>query len=169
MSTNPSILEIGPGRGDFLISLAQNNPLKQIAAIEYKRKRFEKLLRRLEPYPNVSVLFGDARIVVPEKFQEEVFDEVYILYSDPWPKRRHAKHRLFQTPFLKDLHRSLKAGGSVFVATDDSQYKNQIQEVFAELPEFLLKTADASLFPTFYAEKWSREGRSLQAMAYKKA
>jgi len=78
----PFILEIGPGRGDFLFHLAEENPHKEFVAIEYKRKRHEKLMRRSKPFPNVTLLLGNAREIVPEEFPEETFEEVYILFPD---------------------------------------------------------------------------------------
>src|SRR3989338_8606608 len=95
-------LEIGPGRGDFLFWLAEENPLKTVHAIEYKRKRYDKLVRRLETrgLSNVRLYLGDARTVLPVEFPDLSLERVFILFSDPWPKRRHARHRLFQETFV---------------------------------------------------------------------
>ncbi|MBI2980708.1 MAG: hypothetical protein HYY44_00065 [Deltaproteobacteria bacterium] len=161
-----TILEIGPGRGDFLLHLAEERPTEKIAAIEYKRKRYEKLLQRASPFPNIELYLGDARVVLPE-FPEESVEEVYILFSDPWPKRRHAKHRLFQLPFLENLCRVMKTSGRVVVATDDPSYRTQIEEVFRSAPGFSL-LPDFFHFPTFYAQKWEKEGRSLFSLIYEK-
>lgn len=163
-----TILEIGPGRGDFLFHLARENPEKTVVAVEYKRKRYDKLVKRLSPCPNVRLYFGNARDVVPTEFGEESLERVYILYPDPWPKRRHAKHRLFQAPFLKNLSRTLSPSGEVYVATDDPRYRDQIQSVFREVAEFHGTPLDPGTFSTFYANKWKKEGRDLYAMAYRK-
>ena len=76
-----SYLEIGPGRGDFLFWLAAENPDKTVTAIEYKRKRFDKLVRRREAKDskNVELYYGDAKIVIPQLFNEETFDKIFIL------------------------------------------------------------------------------------------
>ena len=165
--SSPSLLEIGPGRGDFLIHLARENPLRQIAAIESRRKRYDKLNRRLAPFPNVTLLFGDARQVLPAEFPEGSLEEVYILFSDPWPKRRHAKHRLFQPDFVRDLHHRLRPKGDVVVATDDPVYRREIIEQFSSGAPFRYRELD-NPFPTFYAEKWREEGRRLYAFSFKK-
>lgn len=165
MSMTARILEIGPGRGDFLLHLAQEEPIRKIAAIEYKRKRYEKLLKRILSFPNIELFLGDARSILPE-FPEESLDEAYILFPDPWPKRRHAKHRLFQPSFLEGLHRVVKTGGKVIVATDDESYKSQIESVFKSSRFSLLP--ELFHFPTFYAQKWQKEGRSLFSLIYEK-
>lgn len=160
------ILEIGPGRGDFLIYLARERPTEKITAIEYKRKRYEKLLQRTSSFPNIELHFGDARLVLPE-FPEESIDETYILFPDPWPKRRHAKHRLFQLPFLGVLQQVLRKKGRVVIATDDESYRNQIREVFEKSTQFSL-LPEIFHFPTLYAQKWEKEGKTLFSLIYEK-
>ena len=164
------LLEIGPGRGDFLFYLAEQDPLSNIEAVEYKPKRFEKLAARVEKRGllNIQLHLGDARVVLPEKFTDEEFDTIFILFSDPWPKRRHAKHRLFQEPFVKELRRILKPGGRIYVAHDDPRYVVQIREVFqSQMPDMILHEEGVE-FTTFYAEKWKKEGRSLTSFSYEK-
>ncbi len=164
------LLEIGPGRGDFLFHLASENPTKTVAAIEYNRKRFEKLLRRIEArgLQNVRLHFGDARVVLTQEFQDETFEQIFILFLDPWPKRRHAKHRLFQKPFLKELLRVLKPEGQVFIAHDDPTYVSQIQEAFRESADSFIFSEVGVQFLTFYADKWQKEGRSISSFSYRK-
>lgn len=164
------ILEIGPGRGDFLFHLAQENPAKTVAAIEYKRKRFDKLVKRVETrkLPNVRLYFGDARFVLPQEFPDESCEAVYILFSDPWPKRRHAKHRLFQEGFVKELLRVLTPEGQVFIAHDNPAYVAQIQEIFRNFIHLLIFSSEGVEFPTFYADKWRKEGRSIYSFSYRK-
>ena len=164
------ILEIGPGRGDFLFHLAQENPAETIAAIEYKRKRFDKLVKRVETrkLPNVRLCFGDARFVLPQEFSDESCEAVYILFSDPWPKRRHAKHRLFHPPFVQELLRVLAPEGRIFIANDNPDYVAQIQEVFRQFIQCFVLSEDSLDFPTFYAEKWKKEGRSIYSFSYRK-
>lgn len=164
------LLEIGPGRGDFLFWLAEQHPDKTVVAVEYKRKRFDKLARRLEKRKlgNVVLHFGDARVILPQEFADESVGEIYILYSDPWPKRRHAKHRLFQEAFVSELHRILKPEGRIFIAHDDPDYVRQIREVFYPHQNDFVFEDGGTVFPTFYAEKWAREGRRQYAFSYRK-
>jgi tRNA (guanine-N7-)-methyltransferase len=164
----PRILEIGPGRGDFLISLAREQPHIEIAAIEYKKKRFEKLKKRVGSFPNVTLWQGDARLLVPELFPEESLDEAYILFPDPWPKRRHGKHRLFQPTFVQSLATRLKQEGRIFIETDDRVYFDQIQRIFNTIALLKVQPQERGLYPTFYREKWLQEGRSLYSACYQR-
>lgn len=163
-------LEIGPGRGDFLFSLAEVYPDEPLAAIEFKRKRFDKLVRRLEEkkLPPVQLTLGDARVVLPRDFAAETCDRIFILFSDPWPKRRHAKHRLFQESFVKELARVLKPEGKLFIAHDDPQYVTEIQGLFRQFATTFRLSPEGVAFPTFYAEKWKKEGRTLHSFSYSK-
>lgn len=165
-----TFLEIGPGRGDFLFRLAEENPDATVAAIEYKRKRFDKLVRRLgkKALPNVRLLMGDARFLLPQEFSENSVDKIFILFSDPWPKRRHAKHRLFQQEFVRKLIRVLVPDGQIFIAHDDPVYISQIREVFLPFSPELLSSEDGIDFRTFYADKWLREGRAIYSFSYRK-
>lgn len=163
-------LEIGPGRGDFLFHLAVENPLTIVVGVEVKRKRFDKLATRVEKreLKNVRLVLGDARFVLPQEFVDEEFEKIFILFSDPWPKRRHAKNRLFQMGFLKELLRVLKPGGRVYVAHDDPKYVSQIQTIFRDFSASFVSHDDGVEFTTFYADKWKKEGRSIRSFSYEK-
>jgi tRNA (guanine-N7-)-methyltransferase len=168
-------LELGPGRGDFLFELAQAHPENLIGAIEIKRKRFEKLKTRIakKGLKNIVLLLGDARVVVPKMFQVGQIKDLYILFSDPWPKDRHAKHRLFQDYFVEDLYRIVASDGQVFVAHDDPDYLQEIVTLFEQQGGFEIEQlrrgaacCAPTLFTTFYAEKWREEGRTLKAYRF---
>lgn len=165
------LLEIGPGRGDFLFWLAEQNPDKEVWAVEYKRKRFEKLIQRVEKrnLKNITLFCGDAKKVLPEKIASSSIEKLYILFSDPWPKRRHAHHRLFQQAFVEEIHRILSSSGEVFVAHDDPRYTEEIKTIFRKNAALFIYSEDASLpLMTFYAEKWLRAGRTLRFWSYRK-
>lgn len=163
-------LEIGPGRGDFLFFLAEQDPAATVVGVEYKRKRFDKLAVRREKRGllNVDLRLGDARQVLPRDCSDEEFDHIFILFSDPWPKKRHAKHRLFQAPFVAELLRVLKPEGRVYIAHDDAKYVAQIQEVFRDFATSFVPHEDGVEFLTFYAEKWKKEGRLIRSFSYEK-
>lgn len=161
-------LEIGPGRGDFLFHLAVENPLATVVGVEYKRKRYDKLVRRVEDraLANIRLYLGDARAVLPDEFEDEAFDKIFILFSDPWPKRRHAKHRLFQDRFVEELLRVLKPGGRIYIAHDDPRYLSQIRGVFSGFLASFVFSEEGIDFQTFYADKWLKEGRKLRSFSY---
>lgn len=165
-----TILEIGPGRGDFLFRLAEENPDKTVAAIEYKRKRFDKLVRRIESkgLANIRLHFGDARMVVPQEFEEGSVEKIFILFSDPWPKRRHARHRLFKEEFIGKLLRILRPDGEIFIAHDHPDYVTEIKQLFRGFAPAVVYSDEGIDFKTFYADKWLREGRTICSFSYRK-
>jgi len=118
------VLEIGPGRGDFLLAQAERFPEQQFVAVELGKKRHLKLIRRIEKRQlrNVALICGDARLVLPRFVPSASVGSIVVLFPDPWPKRRHAFHRLLQPPFLVELARCLKAGGHLFLRSDVEEY-----------------------------------------------
>jgi len=162
-------LEIGPGRGDFLFHLAEENPLATVVGVEVKPGRCEKLAVRREKrgLTNVQLVGMDAKIFLPQCAEDE-FDHIFILFSDPWPKNRHAKNRLFQEKFVAEILRVLKPGGRVYVAHDDPRYIAQIREVFRVFATSFVHKDDGVEFTTFYADKWKKEGRLIWSFSYEK-
>ncbi len=162
-------LEIGPGRGDFLFFLAEEDPTRTVVGVELKLKRCEKLAIRLEKrkLSNVELVCMDARTFLPQCADAE-FDKIFILFSDPWPKNRHAKNRLFQERFVEDLIRVLKPEGRIYVAHDDPNYIAQIRDVFRTFAASLIARDEGVEFTTFYADKWKKAGRSLSSFSYEK-
>lgn len=163
------ILEIGPGRGDFLFHLAEVHPLATVVGVEVKPKRCEKLAVRRERrgLTNVELVCMDARSFLPQCSEAE-FDQVFVLFSDPWPKTKHAKNRLFRDDFVKEVLRVLKPGGRIYVAHDDPTYVEQIRMVFARMAGSFIAHEDGVEFTTFYADKWKKEGRTLWSFSYEK-
>ncbi|OGP12638.1 MAG: tRNA (guanosine(46)-N7)-methyltransferase TrmB [Deltaproteobacteria bacterium GWA2_50_8] len=171
LKNHPLILEIGPGRGDFLFQLAEENPRHFILAIEYKNRRYEKLVQRIEKrrLANVLLVKGEARFVLKSYLKDILFEKVFILFSDPWPKKRHAKHRLIEAEFLSLLSRLMCPGGELIVTTDDESYAQWMQREFEKVPCLLptdKKGQYPTIFETFYAQKWKGEGRSLNAFCF---
>jgi tRNA (guanine-N7-)-methyltransferase len=163
------ILEIGPGRGDFLFHLAEENPLATVVGVEVKPKRCEKLVLRIAKrgLTNIELVCMDARVFLQQCAEAE-FENIFILFSDPWPKNRHAKNRLFQEKLVVELLRVLKPGGRAYVAHDDPKYVAQIRETFAAFASGFIAREDGVEFTTFYADKWKKEGRLLWSFSYEK-
>lgn len=125
-------LEIGFGGGEHLAHQAKNNPNVNIIGFEPFINGTVKLLREVEEHnlQNVLVHNGDAREVL-EKLPESSVSRVYILFPDPWPKARHNKRRLIQKPLLDMLHKVMKDGAELRIATDHEGYAGWIlREIF---------------------------------------
>ena len=163
-------LEIGPGRGDLLLDLAARYPDKAIAAIELGGKRYFKLIRRLErmSITNVRLVWAPAQVAVPKHCVSQSFERIYVLFPDPWPKKRHIPHRLLSVTFLSMLTGLLGADGSFFFATDFRDYALWVVENLKEIPElqvqgtpFTAREDIADYFPSFFEQKWREEGREI--------
>ena len=118
-------LEIGSGKGDFLITLAKRNPNTHYVSIEVIRSVAGVLAKKIVDnkidniilYPlDVEVLFE----AIPDGF----FDVIYLNFSDPWPKKKHVKRRLTFHKFLDQYHRLLKPNGKVIFKTDNTDLFN---------------------------------------------
>ena len=74
-------------------------------------------------------VYGEAHHTIQKFLPHESVDKIFINFPDPWPKRRHAKYRLVQTPFIEQMKRILKTGGEVCIVTDDQPYSDQIMKL----------------------------------------
>jgi tRNA (guanine-N7-)-methyltransferase len=171
------ILEIGPGRGDLLLALAEKMPDKRFVAIELGKRRFYRLIPRLEKrgLTNVQLLCGDARVIMRKYLREPVFEQAYVLFPDPWPKKRHAYKRLLSTPFLSELTGILRPTAKLYFATDVAWYADWVRENARQLDDLVVSALppnrESSLFAetmTFFEEKWRSEGRTIHSVLFTK-
>ena len=161
-AAGPWVLEIGPGKGEFILHLAEQEPHTHFIAVEIRRGRFQKIAKRAAArgLKNLTLVLGDARECLTRLFRPALFDRIYVLFPDPWPKRRHSKHRLLKPELLQQLRDFLKPGGAVFNATDAGFYSEEIVDAFEEVGGFE-KQAIESLYPTYFEKKWKEMGRAI--------
>ena len=166
--TFADILEIGPGNGDFLISLAAQNPSKKIVAVEVREKRFLKISKRLEKMglQNVLLICGNAKVILPRYFKKLSLEKIYILFPDPWPKRRHAFHRLIDEEFLSVLAEKLKKGGTVIFATDSKEYVQWILELVGKTGLLEESPFERDFHETFFEKVWKKEGKDIAYLSF---
>ena len=164
------IVEIGPGRGDFLFHLAEKNPEAVIVGIEIKEKRVTKLIERVEKrgLKNVMIILGDAKEVVGTLFESSSVEDIHINFPDPWPKNKHSKNRLVTAGFLKTCAEILKCGGAINFATDDPSYAKSVEISAAEVPTIVRTAPSEAQFPTYFAMKWKAMGRKLHYFRFVK-
>jgi len=170
-------VDIGFGRGEFLIDLAKQNPDRAFVGIEKSFKRTLKMARRLPRLGirNVRLLEADAQLAICSLFPAGSIASAWINFPDPWPKDRHARRRLVQGPFISDLAHRIADGGELNLATDDAAYAQQMAEVLAAEP--LLENAYApepyrrdsrGRSPTAYELEWQQLGRTCRYFSYRK-
>ena len=122
LGKNP-IIEIGSGNGENTIKLCKINPKNNIIACEvYKDGNFS-LMKKIhkQNIKNVNV-FNDNFLLLLKNIPKNSIEEYWLLFPDPWPKKRHNKRRIINSEFLERLCFTLKKNGRIFIATDNSNY-----------------------------------------------
>lgn len=165
--SKPLFIDIGPGRGDFLFHLAKTHPEGIALGIEIKRIRSDNIVRRLEnmQIKNCALVHGDARVVMPLLFSNPCACSININFPDPWPKLKHKKNRVLCKQMFESCANALTEGGLLTVATDVGGYleaatkSGVVPKNLAEIQSYEGDGRD--VFPTYFAEKWKKEGRTI--------
>ena len=176
---SPIHVEIGMGKGRFIMDMAALHPDIRYIGIEMYSSvilRATQKMARLEeegrPLKNLVLLREDARLL-PEIFAEGEISKIYLNFSDPWPKARHAKRRLTSHQFLERYEKFLKPDGTLEFKTDNQDLFTFSLEEAAEAGwEFLYQTRDLHADPeqmkdnvmTEYEEKFSSKGNPICKM-----
>src|SRR5512132_3397049 len=125
----PLHVDLGCGDGSFLCQMAQQFPKRNFLGIDRLTKRVEKVRRRAEEIQNVRVMRADTLFAVRYLLPESSVETFYLLFPDPWPKRRHQFRRIFTRDFLNAIAAALKKHGVLHVATDQLDYFRQVERL----------------------------------------
>ena len=117
---HPIHIEIGMGKGQFITGMAKAHPEINYIGVEMQVSVVSIALDKLieQPLPNLKLLHVDGSALT-EYFADSEVDQIYLNFSDPWPKDRHAKRRLTSRQFLERYHNILKEEGRVIFKTDN--------------------------------------------------
>ena len=117
---HPIHIEVGMGKGQFIIEMAKRNPEINYIGIEKYSSVLVRAVEKLEDFEqnNLRLIRMDAENI-EEVFDKDEVDRIYLNFSDPWPKDRHAKRRLTSTRFLKRYNNILTPEGRVMFKTDN--------------------------------------------------
>jgi len=131
----PVVLEIGFGMGDTTAEIAANAPDIDFIAIDVHTPGVGALLKLIEQkeLSNLRVIEHDAQEVLRQMIAPGSLAGIHVFFPDPWPKARHHKRRLIQTPFVRELAAALQPGGYLHLATDWQDYADQMAEVLASI------------------------------------
>ena len=123
-----NIIDVGSGKGENTLFLAKKNPDALIIAIEIfwdGNINLCKQLSKLKLY-NVKIFSSNVLKLFDHLNKDDYFNEIWILFPDPWPKKKHYKRRLINDNFFTKVYPYLKKNGKIFIATDSSSYLKSI-------------------------------------------
>lgn len=152
-NSNPIHIEIGMGKGQFLMTLAGQNPDINYVGIE---KYSSVLVRALEKQqelelPNIKFIRMEAENIA-DVFDKNEVARIYLNFSDPWPKDRHAKRRLTSVQFLQRYEQILQPDGHLIFKTDNRDLFDFSLEQVEESPNWILLNHTFDLHHSEYVE-----------------
>lgn len=160
-------VEYCSGNGQWLCEMAKKHPNILWIGCELKYERVKKIYKRVktEKITNLIICFGQAEVLTKYYIPKNSLKAVFINFPDPWPKKKHAKHRLFQKPFLEDLKIAMAQGASICLATDDMPYLLQaIDELtlchfFPSLDSPFYQILPKDYGYSFFEDLWTLKGK----------
>ena len=162
--TAPVALELGFGNGEYLERNAAAHPDTDFLGVEVSWGSVHRALKRIQTQaiPNAKVAHGDGVYLLRHAVAPDSLDAVVINHPDPWPKSRHHRRRVIQTPFLELLAARLKPGGRVTIATDHAEYGTWIGEHLEAQAalEPVSGTTRVDSIPGRIPTKYERQGRA---------
>ncbi|MGB9590708.1 MAG: tRNA (guanosine(46)-N7)-methyltransferase TrmB [Candidatus Hydrothermia bacterium] len=166
----PIELEIGFGRGDFLVQRARERPDVNLVGLEVSSLSVLKAWKRLarEGIPNVRIAKVDAASALFYFFSERSIVRVWVLFPEPWPKARHESRRLLGSGFLRLLAARTVDGGELMLATDWPDYRDWVISESERSGAFALESVGWPVPVTKYHEKWRAEGRDIYPLLFRK-
>ena len=126
-----NILDVGSGFGESTIKLAKENKKKVIICCEKYIDGLSNLYKKskLDSLDNICIFQGNVYQMLDEYCKKNSISEVWILFPDPWPKKRHFKRRLINEYFFTKINKYLKNGATINIASDSKSYVSQILRI----------------------------------------
>jgi tRNA (guanine-N7-)-methyltransferase len=169
----PTDVEVGSGKGKFLNELATARPDRNLLAVErsakYHRLCCERAARR--GLTNVRIIRTTGEDLLFRLLAAESVSNFYVLFPDPWPKKRHHKRRFFKVDNVAAMARTLVPGGRLLVKSDHDDYAEVIGGVLAGARGFAAVDPGesfADLPSTGFEEKYVTAGRTIHTFALEK-
>jgi tRNA (guanine-N7-)-methyltransferase len=132
-NANPLELEVGFGKGLFLVNSALKHPKRNFVGVDIDRGLQLYVANRIAKrgLRNVKLAQGDARNFLRDQTPDASLQAIHVYFPDPWWKARHKKRRVFTADFARECQRCLKPGGRLQLATDVEEYFRVMKEVIA--------------------------------------
>ena len=170
LSPQPLEVELGCGDASFLIEYARRNPQTNFIGVERLLGRIQKLDKkgRRTGLTNTRGVRIESAYFLEYLLPPHSATALHIYFPDPWPKKKHRRHRLINENFPSLARKTLSPGGTVFLRTDDADYFQQMNEVFDVAKEFSKTETPASLveITTDFERDFNAEGIPTLRAAY---
>jgi tRNA (guanine-N7-)-methyltransferase len=167
--TAPLQVDLGCGDGSFLCELAQRHTEKNFLGIDRLVGRVAKACRKAAILDNVRVLNVESTYAVRYLLPEASVETFYLLFPDPWPKRRHQRRRVVKPDFLDSIQRALEDGGVLRIATDQVDYFEQIQRIGEKHSGFaIVDVKDVNLPSTKFERRFTALGAPIYRLGLRK-
>ena len=170
---NPVEIEIGCGKGRFLLETSRRHPEINYVGVERALKYVQHAKGRLLKgnATRVFLIWSDAAYLVDRYIGEGTVDAYHVYFPDPWPKKRHRKRRLFRNEvWLDGLIRTLNSSrGRIHIATDYAEYFYEIHHRLTHTPPLVYlppESLEIGHSPTSFEMKYRAEGRKIFRAAY---
>ncbi len=174
----PVHIEVGAGKGTFLLNQAKTHSDIDFLGIEWARKYYRYAVDRIGRWglANVRIIRTEAASFIAEFVPDDSVECFHIYFPDPWPKKRHHKRRFLCPANLEQLLRCLKTGGQIRITTDHAEYFEVIKELIVERGdrfeqiEFAPTTGaePGEITGTNYEQKYVKDKREIHTIAAKK-
>ena len=174
-NSQPVAIEYCSGNGQWICEKAKQNPEINWVAVDIRFDRCRKTWLRThrENLPNVYIMCGDANLLNRYYIPKRSLSEIFVNFPDPWPKLRHAKHRLIQAPFLKEVAEAALPGAYATFVTDDEPYATQmLRELNASpywsprLPPPYLSMEWPDYGSSYFFDLWKKKGRNIHFLPF---
>ena len=164
----PLHVDLGCGDGCFLCALAQRLPDKNFRGIERLSGRVRSSARKAASLDNVRLLQMESLYAVRYLLPAESVETFYLLFPDPWPKRRHHRRRIVTPDFLNSVHAALQQNGVIYVATDHIEYFRKIRKTAESTPGFAIDDGDVDLPQSKFGLAFRQKGAPIYWLALRK-
>lgn len=173
--TQPYYLEIGSGKGQFLVDMAKKFPDKFFIGVErnvtccgFTAKKLveEKIFNAKLMFLNAEQMFNDMK--------DNSIEAIFLNFSDPWPKKRHHKRRLTANSYLDNYYRVLKKGGRLIIKTDNTElFSFTLENLENTKFKLVYKTDDYQDYDEFdtmteYEQSFREEGVNIHRLILEK-
>jgi len=161
-------VDLGCGDGSFLCALAQRLPDKNFLGIERLLSRIRSSVRKATSLDNVRLLQMESSYAVRYLLPAESVETFYLLFPDPWPKRRHHRRRIVTSDFLNSVHAALEQNGVIYIATDHLDYFRKIKKTAESTPGFAINAGDVDLPQSKFGLAFRQKGAPIHWLALRK-